>query len=425
MWLFDKDRSRTSHRAARAERAAAARTRHRVRLAVVHARLSAGRRARQRGRHRGRGRQPVPRLHRRHRRHRHRALPSRGRRRHPGPGRQAAPHVAAPTSTTRRRSTWPSGSAKLAPGPSPKKVFFTNSGAEALEAALKLARWHTERSRVRRVLRGVPRPHLRGHVAVRLEARPSPRLLAAGAGHPPRRRSRAAAPAAACADELRAASREIEETLLQADRPAGGGGRHLRRADPGRGRLPRRRRRASCRRCGSCATSTASCSSPTRCSRGMGRTGKMFAVEHWGVEPDIICLAKGIASGMPLGAIIAKADVMDWPPRQPRQHVRRQPGQLPGGPGDASTCSNASTWPTPPRAASNSATACASWRDRHDRPGRRPRPGPDDGGGRRRPMTASSTRRAARAVIQAAFQPRAAAARLRRDRRPLLPAACA
>ena len=47
---------------------------------------------------------------------------------------------------------------------------------------------------------------------------------------------------------------------------------------------------------------------------GMGRTGKMFAVEHYGVEPDIVCSAKGIASGMPLGAIIAKATVMDWPP---------------------------------------------------------------------------------------------------------------
>jgi 4-aminobutyrate aminotransferase len=47
---------------------------------------------------------------------------------------------------------------------------------------------------------------------------------------------------------------------------------------------------------------------------GMGRTGKMFAGEHWGIEPDIICLAKGIASGMPLGAIIAKSEVMNWPP---------------------------------------------------------------------------------------------------------------
>jgi 4-aminobutyrate aminotransferase len=46
---------------------------------------------------------------------------------------------------------------------------------------------------------------------------------------------------------------------------------------------------------------------------GMGRTGKLWAVEHWGVEPDIICSAKGIASGMPLGAIIAREAVMDWP----------------------------------------------------------------------------------------------------------------
>lgn len=45
---------------------------------------------------------------------------------------------------------------------------------------------------------------------------------------------------------------------------------------------------------------------------GMGRTGKMFAMEHYGVEPDIIAVAKGIASGMPLGAMIAKAELMDW-----------------------------------------------------------------------------------------------------------------
>jgi 4-aminobutyrate aminotransferase len=47
---------------------------------------------------------------------------------------------------------------------------------------------------------------------------------------------------------------------------------------------------------------------------GMGRTGKMFAVEHSGVVPDILCLAKGIASGLPLGAILARAEVMSWPP---------------------------------------------------------------------------------------------------------------
>lgn len=45
---------------------------------------------------------------------------------------------------------------------------------------------------------------------------------------------------------------------------------------------------------------------------GMGRTGKWFAVEHWRVEPDIVCVAKGIASGMPLGAMIARSEIMKW-----------------------------------------------------------------------------------------------------------------
>jgi 4-aminobutyrate aminotransferase len=47
---------------------------------------------------------------------------------------------------------------------------------------------------------------------------------------------------------------------------------------------------------------------------GMGRTGKWFAVEHTGVHPDIVCIAKGIASGMPLGITVSKADIMDWVP---------------------------------------------------------------------------------------------------------------
>lgn len=47
---------------------------------------------------------------------------------------------------------------------------------------------------------------------------------------------------------------------------------------------------------------------------GMGRTGKMFAIEHWGIEPDIVCIAKGIASGMPMGAIVARKSIMEtWP----------------------------------------------------------------------------------------------------------------
>jgi 4-aminobutyrate aminotransferase len=47
---------------------------------------------------------------------------------------------------------------------------------------------------------------------------------------------------------------------------------------------------------------------------GMGRTGKMFASDHHDLKPDIMCLAKGIASGLPMGACVARADLMDWKP---------------------------------------------------------------------------------------------------------------
>jgi 4-aminobutyrate aminotransferase len=47
---------------------------------------------------------------------------------------------------------------------------------------------------------------------------------------------------------------------------------------------------------------------------GMGRSGKMFAIEHAHVEPDMVAIAKGIASGLPLGVAVARADLMAWPP---------------------------------------------------------------------------------------------------------------
>jgi 4-aminobutyrate aminotransferase len=47
---------------------------------------------------------------------------------------------------------------------------------------------------------------------------------------------------------------------------------------------------------------------------GMGRTGKMFGIEHFGIEPDVVAIAKGVASGLPLGVTTAKAGVMTWPP---------------------------------------------------------------------------------------------------------------
>jgi 4-aminobutyrate aminotransferase len=45
---------------------------------------------------------------------------------------------------------------------------------------------------------------------------------------------------------------------------------------------------------------------------GMGRTGRMFAIEHFGVSPDVMAIAKGVASGMPLGAMVARSEIMDW-----------------------------------------------------------------------------------------------------------------
>lgn len=47
---------------------------------------------------------------------------------------------------------------------------------------------------------------------------------------------------------------------------------------------------------------------------GMGRTGKMFASDHYDLKPDIVCIAKGIGSGLPIGATVARADLMDWKP---------------------------------------------------------------------------------------------------------------
>jgi 4-aminobutyrate aminotransferase len=201
--------------------------------------------------------------------------------------------------------------AESAPGLSPKRVFYTNSGAEALEAALKLARWHTGRSRAIAFLGAF---HGRTYGAMSLSGsklvhRRGFSPLVPDIHHVPYPRG------AEVRNDPQAGRRfidSIEETILKRTAPAeevaavfvepiqGESGYHV----PPPDFLPALR--DFCDRHGMLLVAD-------EVQSGMGRTGKLYAVEHWGIEPDIICLAKGIASGMPLGAIIAKDDVMDWP----------------------------------------------------------------------------------------------------------------
>ena len=200
--------------------------------------------------------------------------------------------------------------AKAAPGPTPKKVFFTNSGAEAIEAALKLARLHTGRSRVVAFFGAF---HGRTYGAMSLSGsklvhRRGFSPLVPDIHHVPFPR---ACPPGGCGGGC-ALIREIEETVFKRTAPPdevaaifvepiqGESGYHP--LPPGC--LPALRE--MCDKHGILLVAD-------EVQSGFGRTGKRFAVEHYGVEPDILCLAKGIASGLPLGAIVAKTDVMDWP----------------------------------------------------------------------------------------------------------------
>jgi 4-aminobutyrate aminotransferase len=201
--------------------------------------------------------------------------------------------------------------ARTAPGPSAKKVFFCNSGAEAIEGALKLARWHTKRSQAIAFLGAF---HGRTFGAMSLSAsklvhRRGFTPLVPGIHHVPFPK--------ACAETCsqrgcRLLEEMLETTLRRLASPEeiaaifvepiqGEGGYHP---------LPQACWPALRRFCDQHGVLLV----VDEIQSGMGRTGKLYAVEHAGVEPDIICSAKGIASGLPLGAIIARTSVMNWPP---------------------------------------------------------------------------------------------------------------
>ncbi|MFH1549274.1 MAG: acetyl ornithine aminotransferase family protein [Planctomycetota bacterium] len=195
------------------------------------------------------------------------------------------------------------------------KVFFSNSGTEAVEAAMKLARYHTKRQRI---IAFAGAFHGRTYGSLSLtSSRPGQRMhfspLVPGVTHsifPNMYR-----PILACRkgrDLGQVYLDFLSEVVLKKIAPAnevaaiiiepiqGEGGYII----PPKGFLKGLQR--ICNEQGILFVLD-------EVQSGMGRTGKMFAFQHFGAEPDIICLAKGIASGMPLGAMLAKAQLMDWP----------------------------------------------------------------------------------------------------------------
>jgi 4-aminobutyrate aminotransferase len=205
--------------------------------------------------------------------------------------------------------------ADVAPGDSPKKVFFTNSGAEAVEAAFKLARHHTGRQQVIAFLGAF---HGRTMGALSLTAsKPIQQRgfgpLIPGVTHVPfpdpyRRADGTAPDDCGCAviefieSRLFTSSLPPDEVAAIVVEPIQGEGGYIVPPPEFHQQLK------------ALADKHGILYVVDEVQAGMGRTGKMFAIDHWGVEPDILCTAKGLASGMPLGAIVAKADVMDWPP---------------------------------------------------------------------------------------------------------------
>jgi 4-aminobutyrate aminotransferase len=204
---------------------------------------------------------------------------------------------------------------KVAPMKGPHRVYYGNSGTEAIEAALKLARYHTKRQGIIAFYGAF---HGRTMGALSLTAsKPQQRRrfapLVPGVTHIPYpnayRRPEGSNPTQYTIDCARFIEEKLFKTTLPPEEVAaifveaiqGEGGyvvaptefmQELRRIADKHGILL----------------------VVDEVQSGSGRTGKWWSVEHTGVEPDIITVAKGIASGMPLGITITRADIMDWVP---------------------------------------------------------------------------------------------------------------
>jgi len=195
---------------------------------------------------------------------------------------------------------------KILPGV-PARVFFTNSGAEAIEGAMKLARFATGRPSY---IAFIGAFHGRTFGALSLTAskasqrrRFAPLLSSVfHAPFPTSSRGVTTDQSLERIEELFATVAPPESVAAVFVEPIQGEGGYLVPPDDF---LPRLRELTLKHGILLVADEVQS---------GMGRTGTLLAVEHWGVDPDIICLAKGIASGLPLGAFVARAEQMNWPP---------------------------------------------------------------------------------------------------------------
>jgi len=205
--------------------------------------------------------------------------------------------------------------AAVTPGQEPKRVYFGNSGTEAMEAAIKLARYHTRREKMIAFYGGF---HGRTMGSLSLTASKAVQrkgfgTLLAGVFHIPYpytyRCPYGLQPESCCTECAAVLERELfkkivdpEEVAAIVVEPIQGEGGYVPAPPEFLQDLQR-----LCRKYGILLISD-----EVQC--GMGRTGKWWGGDHAGLEPDILCVAKGVASGMPLGVTLARASLMDWAP---------------------------------------------------------------------------------------------------------------
>ncbi len=205
----------------------------------------------------------------------------------------------------------------VAPMPGPHRFFYGNSGAEAIECAFKLARYHSRRQHViafhgafhGRTMGALSltgsKPQQKRRFAPLVPGVthiPYPYVYRGTTGGPKEQETFALGCARYIEDVLFRSILPPEEVAAIFIEPIQGEGGYIVAPDNFMREL-----RAICTRHGILLVVD-----EVQC--GCGRTGKWWAVEHSGVEPDIVCIAKGIASGLPLGICMSRAEIMDWVP---------------------------------------------------------------------------------------------------------------